>query len=89
MTSNHWGPPEILPQEIETISVLGDGSFGTVCKGRCRAKDVAIKILHQQTLDEKLLQTFRKEVEIVRFRFVYISQKEIFFNCFFAINWKL
>lgn len=62
----HLGPPEILSREIETLAILGDGSFGTVRRGRCRAKDVAVKVLHQQNLDEKALDCFRKEVEIVR-----------------------
>jgi serine/threonine protein kinase len=60
------GPPEIQDHEIEAISELGTGSFGTVCRGRCRAKDVAVKVLHRQLLDESSLQSFRKEVEIVR-----------------------
>ena len=39
--------------------------FGTVYRGRCRAKDVAVKVLHRQ-LDETNLQAFRKEIRIVR-----------------------
>ena len=62
----HLGPPEINSTEIETLSILGDGSFGTVRRGRCRAKDVAVKVLHEQNLDDKALASFRKEVEIVR-----------------------
>mmetsp|Transcript_16270 Transcript_16270/g.63424 ORF Transcript_16270/g.63424 Transcript_16270/m.63424 type:complete len:579 (+) Transcript_16270:111-1847(+) len=59
------GPPEIAAQEVEKFSVLGDGSFGTVYRGRCRAKDVAVKVLHKQDLDQKTLATFRQEVQIV------------------------
>jgi len=59
------GPPEIGPEEIELVQVLGDGSFGTVYRGKCRKKDVAVKILHNQQLDQKTLQAFRKEVEIM------------------------
>lgn len=61
------GPPEIGAQEVEKFSVLGDGSFGTVYRGRCRAKDVAVKVLHKQDLDQKTLATFRQEVQIVRY----------------------
>lgn len=56
-----------MPQEIEKTAVLGDGSFGTVYQGRCRSKDVAVKVLHKQDLDAKTLAAFRKEVEILRF----------------------
>ncbi|KYQ88308.1 SH2 domain-containing protein [Tieghemostelium lacteum] len=58
------GPPEISETEITTDSVLGDGSFGTVYKGRCRQKDVAVKIMLKQ-VDEKTLKDFRKEVAIM------------------------
>jgi serine/threonine protein kinase len=64
---HRFGPPEVSPDEIEKFSVLGDGSFGTVYAGRCRSKDVAIKVLHKQDLDEKTLQAFRREVEIIRY----------------------
>jgi len=59
------GPPEIGPTEVEKGAVLGDGSFGTVFKGKCREKDVAVKFLHKQDLDAKTLEAFRKEVEIM------------------------
>jgi serine/threonine protein kinase len=65
-TPERSGPPEILPNEVEKINVLGDGSFGTVYQGRCRSKDVAVKVLHKQDLDMKTLTAFRKEVEILR-----------------------
>eukprot|EP01097_Dermamoeba_algensis_P001375 TRINITY_DN1518_c0_g2_i1.p1 TRINITY_DN1518_c0_g2~~TRINITY_DN1518_c0_g2_i1.p1 ORF type:complete len:555 (+),score=119.45 TRINITY_DN1518_c0_g2_i1:113-1777(+) len=63
--NSSYGPPEIGPEEIELVQVLGDGSFGTVYRGKCRKKDVAVKILHNQQLDQKTLQAFRKEVEIM------------------------
>eukprot|EP01133_Synstelium_polycarpum_P005660 gene5660-6535_t len=58
------GPPEIDVNEIQTESILGDGSFGTVYKGRCRQKDVAVKVMLKQ-VDEKTLKDFRKEVAIM------------------------
>eukprot|EP01104_Vermistella_antarctica_P014036 TRINITY_DN4345_c0_g1_i1.p1 TRINITY_DN4345_c0_g1~~TRINITY_DN4345_c0_g1_i1.p1 ORF type:complete len:583 (+),score=95.87 TRINITY_DN4345_c0_g1_i1:118-1866(+) len=60
-----FGLPEILPHEITKTGVLGDGSFGTVYKGVCRQKDVAIKVLHNQDIDAKTLEAFKKEVDIV------------------------
>lgn len=42
------------------------GSFGTVYAGKCRQKDVAVKFLLKQDYDEKTLQTFRNEVEVMR-----------------------
>lgn len=58
------GPPEIDPSEISREHILGDGSFGAVYKGRCRQKDVAVKVLFKQ-FDEKSLRAFRKEVAIM------------------------
>lgn len=60
------GVYEISPSEVETFSVIGEGTFGTVCRGRCRSKDVAVKVLHQQSPDPKVLFAFRSELEIVR-----------------------
>jgi len=65
MENFHTGPPEISPNEMEKTGVIGDGSFGTVFKGRCRSQEVAIKVLHRQDLDEQALTAFRKEVEIM------------------------
>eukprot|EP01105_Mastigella_eilhardi_P003844 TRINITY_DN14_c0_g1_i1.p1 TRINITY_DN14_c0_g1~~TRINITY_DN14_c0_g1_i1.p1 ORF type:complete len:540 (-),score=156.53 TRINITY_DN14_c0_g1_i1:58-1647(-) len=56
--------PEIDASEIVIEHMISDGAFGTVYKGRCRQKDVAVKILCKQ-FDESTLQAFRKEVEIM------------------------
>ena len=63
------GPPEILPTEIEGFDVIGVGSFGKVIKGKCRGKEVAIKILHKPIsnfTDPKTLTAFKQEVAIMR-----------------------
>ena len=42
------------------------GSFGKVYAGKCRQKDVAVKVLQKQDFDQKTLQAFRHEVEVMR-----------------------
>ena len=59
------GPPDILAEELEYKEKIGGGCFGNVYNGTCRGKDVAIKKLFKQELDEKLLADFKKEVEIM------------------------
>lgn len=56
---------EIKPEEIEIHHILGDGSFGSVYKGRCRQKDVAVKVLHNQELNQAELASFKHEVEVL------------------------
>lgn len=58
--------PEILPSEIVLGETLGVGSFGKVVRGKCRGKEVAIKMLHKAVLDEEQLASFKKEVAIMR-----------------------
>lgn len=36
-------------------------------KGKCRQKDVAVKVLLKQDYDEKTLEAFRHEVEVMRY----------------------
>ena len=58
---------EIQPDEISLGAKLGDGCFGAVFRGVCRANDVAVKIplVQLQDLDETQLQLLRTEVEIM------------------------
>ena len=59
--------PDIDPSEIEyhkQNDYLGQGSFGTVYKGRCRGKLVAVKVPLKQHLDPKQMEEFRNEVLI-------------------------
>ena len=60
------GPPDITSDEIEYHEKIGGGCFGHVFRGTCRGKEVAIKKLFKQDLDEKTLFDFKKEVEIMR-----------------------
>jgi serine/threonine protein kinase len=62
-----------LPAEIDYVGQeIGVGTFGKVVRGKCRGKDVAIKILHKPIDDEKTLTSFKQEVKIMR----YISVDE-------------
>lgn len=59
------GPAEIDATEITLEAPIGDGSFGAVYRGRCRAKAVAVKVLYRQ-FAPGTLEAFRKEVAILR-----------------------
>jgi serine/threonine protein kinase len=60
-----WGPPEIIADELEYQEKIGGGCFGSVYRGRCRGKEVAIKKLFRQDVDEKTLNEFKKEVHVM------------------------
>jgi len=65
--NNDYGPPEIDPEEIEIYedTLLGSGAFGNVYAGRCRAQDVAVKVLVKQEMTEAELETFRHEIRLM------------------------
>lgn len=50
-----------------TEEKIGGGCFGNVYRGTCRGKQVAIKKLITQDMDDNTLDEFRKEVEIMTF----------------------
>ncbi len=61
----NWGAVEINVNEIRfdpERDFLGKGSFGRVYAGRCRGKEVAVKVPVKQQLSDKDLAAFRHEV---------------------------
>jgi serine/threonine protein kinase len=64
---NDYGPPEIEPEEIEynDNEILGSGAYGNVYAGKCRAQEVAVKVLSNQQFSESEIETFRKEINVM------------------------
>ncbi|ELP88833.1 protein kinase, putative, partial [Entamoeba invadens IP1] len=66
--STHLDPDELFEEKK-----IGNGSFGIVFLGTFRRKKVAIKKMKQSTNNEKMLDEFKKEVEMLdKFRSDYI-----------------
>eukprot|EP00009_Paramoeba_aestuarina_P002419 CAMPEP_0201508716 /NCGR_PEP_ID=MMETSP0161_2-20130828/1986_1 /ASSEMBLY_ACC=CAM_ASM_000251 /TAXON_ID=180227 /ORGANISM="Neoparamoeba aestuarina, Strain SoJaBio B1-5/56/2" /LENGTH=515 /DNA_ID=CAMNT_0047903459 /DNA_START=93 /DNA_END=1640 /DNA_ORIENTATION=- len=57
--------PEIQPDEIELLKLIGEGTFGKVYQGKCRGKEVAVKVFKNKDLSEEELSNFRDEVAIM------------------------
>jgi len=64
MTTKQFGP-SISPEEIDLKELIGEGCFGKVYKGTCRATQVAIKVPKKQNIKPKKLKEFLKEVEVM------------------------
>ena len=70
---------ELDSSEIKLLEKIGKGSYGVVYKGRlrglrllcttdsCTGKEVAVKKLYESKLDENTMESFKKEVAIMRF----------------------
>jgi len=56
---------EINPNDVELGKLLGKGAFGEVYRGKLHGKEVAVKKLTAQSIDEEVLADFRKEVDIM------------------------
>lgn len=56
---------EIDLKEVEIVSSLGKGAFGEVFKGRLHGKDVAVKKLFNQKVDDDALIDFKQEITIM------------------------
>eukprot|EP01101_Sappina_pedata_P012089 TRINITY_DN823_c0_g1_i2.p1 TRINITY_DN823_c0_g1~~TRINITY_DN823_c0_g1_i2.p1 ORF type:complete len:442 (-),score=155.51 TRINITY_DN823_c0_g1_i2:519-1799(-) len=59
--------PEIDPREIVFERKIGEGTYGTVFAGKCRGKEVAIKVFKRKddALSDSELEKFREEVKIM------------------------
>lgn len=44
---------------------LGSGAYGKVYLGKCREQSVAVKVLHKQALDPKVMEAHREEVTLL------------------------
>ena len=59
---SHWNVPR---DEIRTISEIGRGAYGAVMKGTFRGKTVAVKIPHQNILNQRLLERLKRETRVM------------------------
>jgi tRNA A-37 threonylcarbamoyl transferase component Bud32 len=61
-----WEQWEIEIEELEFGPRIGRGAYGEVYRGMYRETDVAIKVLLEQDLPQKLIRSFKKEVAILK-----------------------
>ena len=62
------GPTEIKREEIILTAKIATGAFGTVYRGTCRGKTVAIKKL-KFNVPQGEVESFKREVDILRLLF--------------------
>src|SRR5688572_18467975 len=55
----------LLSCPFSPFPLFVSGSFGVVYGGKCRQKDVAVKMLQKQDFDQKTLAAFRHEVDVM------------------------
>ncbi len=58
---------EIHSREWENLRLAGEGLFCNVFRGKCRGKEVAIRILCKQDYNEKVIQGLKEEVVKMRY----------------------
>jgi hypothetical protein len=58
---------EIVYSDITLGQQIGEGTFGQVFKGLWRGSPVAVKTLKMQILPDRVLQEFRKELQILAY----------------------
>ena len=59
---------QLAKDEVKTSKLIGSGGFGEVFEGKCRGKQVAVKLMKNRggALQDKIVETFFSEVEIMR-----------------------
>eukprot|EP00007_Cunea_sp_BSH-02190019_P004251 CAMPEP_0174232712 /NCGR_PEP_ID=MMETSP0417-20130205/2930_1 /TAXON_ID=242541 /ORGANISM="Mayorella sp, Strain BSH-02190019" /LENGTH=963 /DNA_ID=CAMNT_0015310809 /DNA_START=145 /DNA_END=3036 /DNA_ORIENTATION=- len=55
---------EVDPGDVHLVEKIGSGAFGEVFRAKLHGKDVAVKKLLLQSLDEHALNDFRQEIQI-------------------------
>jgi serine/threonine protein kinase len=63
--SNLWDR-DINKDEIIRARKIGEGQYGQVWEATCRATQVAVKIPNRQKLSPQEVESFKKEIEIMR-----------------------
>jgi tRNA A-37 threonylcarbamoyl transferase component Bud32 len=68
---------QLEKDEIQTAKLIGSGGFGEVFDGKCRGRQVAIKMMRNRggPLQDKIMETFFSEVEVMsKLKHEYITE---------------